>query len=58
MGEEKTYTINDTNRSIGRLIEDLQKWDSSYCDPRVKAIIVTKLQEAQLWSLVLIKEQK
>lgn len=54
MGEDKTYAINDTNRAIARVIENLAKWESPKCDPRVKAIILTKLQEAQLWSLLLV----
>jgi len=58
MGEEKTYTINDTNRAIGSVISNLTAWESEFCDPRVKVLILTKLQEAQLWSLLLVKEQQ
>jgi len=58
MGEEKSYTINDTNRAIGSVISNLTAWESPKCDPRVKALILTKLQEAQLWSLLLGKQDE
>jgi hypothetical protein len=56
MGEEFTAAINDTNRAIRDAIEHLRKFDSPRLDPRVKAIIITHLEEAQLWSLKLIKD--
>lgn len=56
MGEEVTYLVNDTNRGIGELIGELLTNTVADFDPRVKAIILTKLEEAQLWSLKLIKE--
>jgi hypothetical protein len=31
-------------------------WESPLCDGRIKAIILTNLEQAQLWSLKLIKE--
>ena len=57
MGEDETYPINDTNRAIGKTIDSLKAWESDLADPRVKSIILTKLEEAQLWSLKLIKEE-
>ena len=54
MGEEETYSINDTNRTIARIIESLKAFESPLADKRVQAIIITKLEEAQLWSLKLI----
>lgn len=56
MQEEKTYAINDTYRAIKRVSDSLKDWESPLCDPRVKAMILTKLQEARLLSLELIKE--
>ena len=56
MGEDVTYSVNDTNRGIQRVIDDLKDWESPLCDPRVKALIITKLEEAQLWSLKLVKK--
>ncbi len=55
MGDEMTIEINDTYRDIGRLAEELAAWESPLCDKRVKRIILERLQEAQLWSLVLVK---
>jgi hypothetical protein len=57
MGEEATYVVNDVNRAIGKTIDDLKKSGSSHEDPRVKAIILTNLEQAQLWSLKLINPQ-
>jgi hypothetical protein len=56
MGEEITYPINDTNRQIERIIRDLKAFESPLCDGRIKAIILTNLEQAQLWSLKLVKE--
>jgi hypothetical protein len=56
MGEEIKYPVNDTNRAIGAIIEDLDNNTEADFDPRVKAILKTKLEEAQLWSLKLIRQ--
>lgn len=56
MGEEFKAIINDTNRAIEDVIDYLSGLDSPRLDPRVKAIIITHLEEAQLWSLKLIKD--
>lgn len=56
MGEELTFDVNDTYRGIEKSITDLKSWESPLCDGRVKAIIITKLEEAQLWSLKLVKK--
>lgn len=55
MGEEVKFPVNDTNRGIQALMDALRAFESPRCDPRVKALILTKLEEAQLWSLKLIK---
>jgi len=56
MGEEFTAIINDFNRDIGDIIKDLREFESPRVDPRVQAIMITHLEEAQLWSLKLIKD--
>ena len=56
MGEEVTYPVNDTNRAIGKVIEHIDSNTEADYDHRVKAILKTKLEEAQLWSLKLIKQ--
>lgn len=53
--EEENYAVNDTMRSIRRVSEYLKKWDSDLADPRIKAMILTKLEEAELLSQRLIK---
>lgn len=55
MGEERIFEVNDTTRGIEKEHADLLKWDSPLCDKRIKAMILTKLEEAALLSLKLIK---
>lgn len=57
MGVEKVFAINDTYRMLEACAENLRSLDSPLCDPRVKAMILTKLQEARLLSLELIKQE-
>jgi len=55
MEERKEFPINDTYRAIESVSEDLRAWESDRADQRVKAMILTKLQEARLLSLELVK---
>lgn len=57
MDEEITFTANDTYRAIGRIIQNLKAFESPICNPRVKAILITQLEESQLRSLTLINEE-
>jgi hypothetical protein len=57
MGEVLVFAKNDCYRGIERLAETLRVFESPLCDPRVKAMILTKLQEARLLSLELIKPE-
>lgn len=54
MGETKEFNINDTYRAIESISDNLKKFESPSADQRVKAMILTKLQEARLLSLELI----
>lgn len=56
MGETIELTVNDTSRAIRKAREDLDGFDSPLVDKRIKAMVSTKLQEAFLLSLLLIKE--
>ena len=56
MGDEVTFAVNDTNLEIAAVIDKLRGFISPMCDPHVKALVLTKLEEAQLWSLKLIRE--
>lgn len=58
MWEEITFQVNDTTRAIAREMNSLQKFESPRCDGRIKAMILSKLQEAHLLSLLLVKEIK
>lgn len=44
--------VGDIQDSLGRIRDIDPKW----CDPRVKAIIMTRLEEAQLWANKLWKD--
>jgi len=50
-------TLNDTFREIDNILTRLKEWESDLANPRVKALVITKLEEAQLWSLKLIKDR-
>lgn len=56
MGEEIIFQINDTYRAIEKEITNLRNFESTAFDPRIKAMVLTKLEEAQLLSLKLIKQ--
>ena len=56
MGEDIELPVNDVTREIGRIIRDLKNWKSPKCDETVKNRLISKLQNAQLWSLRLLKE--
>jgi hypothetical protein len=55
MEEIIEYTSNDVHRTITRLMEDLRENTNPEIDHRIRAIILTHLQTAQLFSLELIK---
>jgi hypothetical protein len=55
MGETQTFDVNDINRAIAQVMDSLKQFESDKCDGRVRALILTKLEEAQLWSLKLVK---
>lgn len=54
MEETIEVPLTDTYHSIGKIIDNLRHFESPYCDPRIKSIVLTKLEEAQLRSLQLI----
>lgn len=55
MGEEIKFESNDTYHIIGKVMDSLKSFNSEFVDNRVKAIILTNLEQAQLWALKLIK---
>jgi hypothetical protein len=55
MGQTVTFPVNDINQEIEGVIDTLCALEGVKVDAVVKAIILTKLKEAQLWSLKLIK---
>jgi len=58
MSEQVTYSVNDTTVALRSVADDLRSWDSPLADPRIKAMILTKLQEAEMLSLLLVKESE
>lgn len=58
MWEEITFSVNDTTRAIRKERDNLERFNSPICDNRIKAIILTKLQEAELLSYLLIVPKK
>lgn len=58
MREEVVIYPNDTTRAIQRVIEHLEEWrqDNDRCDQRHVAMVLTKLEEAELLSLRMVKE--
>jgi len=55
MGEEITFEINDTYREIGSVLTRLEQFESPLLNRSTKNQIIAKLQEAQFWSLHLIR---
>ena len=55
MNEQVTFDVNDTYRDIQRVIDQLRAWESPFCDARIKALILTDLERAQLWALKLVQ---
>ena len=58
--ELKVSVINDLSIAIQEIIDDVRFCSPAtkeMIDPRVAAIIVTKLEEAQLWATRILKVQ-
>lgn len=60
MGEEEAYTVNDTMRSIRKVKQHLEDWsyDNASADGRHVAMVLTKLEEAELLCQRIVKETK
>jgi hypothetical protein len=56
-GDEITFEVNDLWRDLDRLHQRLKGNIDPKIDPRVKALILTRLEEAQLWALLLVRPQ-
>lgn len=58
MRSEETVYPNDTTRNIRKQIEYLEGWreNNEHCDQRHVAMVITKLEEAELLSLRMIKQ--
>ena len=59
MGEERIVYPNDTTRLLETRIAHLRQWqiDNPRCNPREVALVITKLEEAALWSLRMVKHE-
>jgi hypothetical protein len=60
MGQEETVYPNDTTNAIRKLIKDLEQWriDNAKCDQRHTAMVITKLEEAELLTLRMVIEDQ
>ena len=58
MSEEETVVVNDTTRAIRRVAENLKSWSekSDIADGRHVAMVLTKLEEAELLSQRIVKD--
>lgn len=59
MREEQVVYPNDTTRSIQRIMQHLEEWrqDNPVCDQRHTAMVLSKLEEAELLSLRMINHE-
>ena len=57
MGEFEEYCVTDTMRAIREIADKLRKWskDNDYADGRHVAMVLTKLEEAELLSQRIVK---
>lgn len=53
-----TISINDTMRQLAGMIQHLEAWrvDNEFCDQRHTAMVITKLEEAELLAQRMVKE--
>ena len=65
MGESKTFNVCDTSRGIDKVMKALEEFreysathENPHADMRVIAIVMTKLEEALLWSYKMIRDIK
>ena len=58
MGEFEKYLVNDTMRDIRKITDSLREWskDNDYADGRHVAMVLTKLEEAELLSQRIVKD--
>jgi hypothetical protein len=64
MEESIKLTVNDTVRAIERVIKQVKEWndrsgpqEQQYINKRETALVITKLEEAQMWAYRMVKPQ-
>ena len=57
MGEQEIFYPNDTTRMLREILEHLEEWRTAneFCDQRHTAMVMTKIEEAELLSLRMVK---
>ena len=60
MEETIEFYKNDIVRGIEQLIESVNKWKNigkpnPHANPRETALVITKLEEAKMWALQMVK---
>ena len=60
MQSEETVYPNDTTRAIRHMISHLEEWreNNERCDQRHTAMVISKLEEAELLSLRMVIRSK
>jgi hypothetical protein len=58
MNEEMTISVNDTMRQLAGMIAGLEAWriGNEHCDQRHTAMVISKLEEAELLAQRMVKE--
>jgi len=59
MEETIELVVNDTVREIERVIKSTNEWrlnPGSRVNPREAALVITKLEEAQMWAYRMVKQ--
>jgi len=57
MEEKIEFYKNDTVRVLEKQIEYLHSWkiENPKCNQQETALVITKLEEAKMWSLLMVK---
>lgn len=57
MEETIEFYKNDTVRGIESLIDSIKSWQKNVnmSNPRETALVITKLEEAKMWALQMVK---
>lgn len=60
MEEKIEFYKNDTVRHIDQLLTSIKLWQKNggYARPRETALVITKLEEAKFWALLMVERDE